>query len=224
MIIQNDENLMNKMSSLIKISFAIPVCNEHEELDRLIGQLVEYREEQDEIIVLCDTENTTNEVYEVLTKYRESTENMRHFTHSLSGDFATHKNFLNSQCTGDWIFQLDADEYLSETFLINLHNIVESNDEIDAIWVPRINTVEGLTDADIAKWGWNVNVDGWVNYPDYQCRLYKNSESIKWHKKVHEQLVGYSVSSFFPTIEKFSILHPKKIDRQRKQNAFYETL
>lgn len=215
---------MNKMSSLIKISFAIPVCNEHEELDRLIGQLVEHREEQDEIIVLCDAENTTNEVYEVLTKYRESTENMRHFTHSLSGDFATHKNFLNNQCTGDWIFQLDADEYLTETFLINLHNIVESNDEIDAIWVPRINTVEGLTDADIAKWGWNVNDDGWVNYPDYQCRLYKNSESIKWHKKVHEQLVGHSVSSFFPTIEKFSILHPKKIDRQRKQNAFYETL
>jgi len=215
------------MSNSIKISYAIPVCNEHEELDRLLSILVNNIEPNDEIVVLFDDDGWTDEVMDT---YREiqSTHNdiFGEYVnvHSLNGDFASHKNYLNSKCSGDWIVQLDADEYVSEVFLANIHTILEENSEIDVIWVPRINTVDGLTDADVKKWGWNVNSDGWVNWPDFQCRTYKNTPEIKWKNKVHEQLTGYTTSSNLPLIEALAIRHPKTIDRQRKQNNFYETL
>ena len=36
--------------------------------------------------------------------------------------------------------------------------------------------------------GWNVNDKGWVNWPDYQWRIWKNKPKIKWKNKVHEVL------------------------------------
>ena len=53
----------------MKISYAIPVCNEHEELKRLLNFLIENIREEDEIVIQCDQGNTTPEVYEVLSPY-----------------------------------------------------------------------------------------------------------------------------------------------------------
>ena len=50
----------------MKISYAIPVHNEHEELKRLLNFLIENIREEDEIVVQCDQGNTTPEVYKVL--------------------------------------------------------------------------------------------------------------------------------------------------------------
>jgi len=214
------------MKNSIKLSYAIPVCNEADELIRLLDLLIEHKQEQDEIIVVTDADSATPEVLSIIEDYEiiEGTDNIKVFRNSLNGNFAQHKNYLNSKCTGDWIVQLDADEYITETLLANIHTILESNTDVDAIWLPRVNTVEGLTQIDITKWGWNVNGEGHVNWPDFQCRLYKNKPEIKWKNKVHEQLTGYEASSNFPLIEAFAIQHPKTIDRQRKQNDFYETL
>ena len=56
--------------------------------------------------------------------------------------------------------------------------------------VPRVNTVDGLTQEHINKWRWNVNKKGWVNWPDYQTRIIQNSPKIKWQNKVHEQIIS----------------------------------
>ena len=96
--------------------------------------------------------------------------------------------------------------------------------QVDVILVPRVNTVEGLTDEHIQKWGWNVDENGWVNFPDYQWRIYKNSADIKWQNKVHETLIGYNTISNLPSIEELALYHPKTIDRQVKQNNYYDTL
>ena len=50
----------------MKISYAIPVCNEHKEIKKLLSFLIKYIDENDEIVVQCDQGNTTPEVYKVL--------------------------------------------------------------------------------------------------------------------------------------------------------------
>ena len=95
---------------------------------------------------------------------------------------------------------------------------------VDIVFVPRVNTVEGLTDEHINKWKWKVDEKGWVNFPDYQTRIYKNTEDVKWMNKVHERITGYSTFSNFPAEEQWSLYHHKQIDRQEQQNEFYETI
>jgi hypothetical protein len=105
-----------------------------------------------------------------------------------------------------------------------LPEILESND-VDAIWIPRINIVNGITPEHISKWGWNVNEDGWVNWPnDPQLRVYKNKPEIKWERKVHERLTGYKTISRLPDEKEFALWHVKEIDRQEKQNKFYSEI
>jgi hypothetical protein len=96
--------------------------------------------------------------------------------------------------------------------------------DVDVILVPRVNTVEGLTQDHIQKWGWKVNEKNWVNFPDPQWRVYKNNGAIRWENKVHEKLVGYDTISNLPWAEEFSIYHPKQIERQERQNDYYNTL
>ena len=141
----------------------------------------------------------------------------------LNKDFATYKNNLNSNCSGDYIFQIDADEVPSEHLVTYLTEVLENN-PVDVIFVPRINTVDGLTQTHIDKWKWNVNENGWINFPDYQMRIYKNSENIKWVKPVHETISGWETFSNFPAQEEWCLSHPKEIKRQEKQNKFYETI
>jgi cellulose synthase/poly-beta-1,6-N-acetylglucosamine synthase-like glycosyltransferase len=74
----------------------------------------------------------------------------------FDNDFAQWKNFLNSHCKGEWIFQLDADEYLTPDLIVNMEALLDSNTDKDMIVVPRINTVEGLTESHIQKWGWPI--------------------------------------------------------------------
>ena len=142
----------------------------------------------------------------------------------LNKDFASFKNNLKEHCSGDYIFQIDADE-IPDWYLIQyLPEILQSNPDNEVYLVPRVNTVEGLTDEHIKKWRWNVNKNGWVNWPDYQWRIWKNKPEIKWVNKVHERLEGFKTYSTLPQEPEFSIKHPKDIKRQEKQNNYYDTL
>jgi len=207
----------------MKISYAITTCNEVEETIRLVNQLLNYKGENSEIVVLLDTPKAPVE----LVEYLELQANEDYITlieSEFNNDFAQWKNFLNSNCKGEWIFQLDADEFLEPDLIVNLEDILETNIDKDMIVVPRINTVEGLTDTHIQKWRWNVNEKGWVNFPDVQTRIYKNSEKIGWVNKVHERIVGFESYTAFPADEVYCIKHPKTIERQERQNNYYDTL
>ena len=207
----------------MKLSYAITACNEVEETIRLVNQLLNYKEENSEIVVLLDTPKAPIELIE----YLELQANADHITlieSEFDNDFAQWKNLLNSQCKGEWIFQLDADEYLMPDLIVNMEALLDANTDKDMIIVPRINTVEGLTEAHIQKWGWNVNEKGWVNFPDVQTRIYKNKETIGWVGKVHERIGGFENYTSFPADEIYCIKHPKTIERQEKQNNYYETL
>jgi len=102
--------------------------------------------------------------------------------------------------------------------------LLEMNGDVDVMLVPRVNTVEGLTQDHIAKWKWSVNEKGWVNWPDYQWRLYRNDPKIKWINRVHERLEGFNQYATLPMGEGFALYHPKTIERQERQNNYYDTL
>lgn len=205
----------------MKISYAIPVHNEHEEIKRLLDYLLKNKRQEDEIVVQCDQGNTISKVYEVLKKYKDV---LKVVEFPLNGNFATFKNNLKNNCTGDYVFQIDADEYPEEYLMSTLSTIIESNGKVDIIWVPRINLVEGLTSEHIKKWGWVMNNKNRINFPDYQCRILKNVKRIKWKKKVHEILTGYKTFAYLPANDEFCLHHPKTIERQEEQNKFYKTL
>ena len=207
----------------MKLSYAITACNEVEETIRLVTQLLNYKGENSEIVVLLDTPKAPTELIEYLEI--QAKEDYIHLIESeFAGDFAQWKNFLNSHCNGEWIFQLDADEFLENDLIYNLEDILSNNDSKDLILVPRINTVEGLTEAHIQKWGWKVDEKGWVNFPDVQTRIYKNKETIGWAGKVHERIGGFESYTNFPFEEVYCIKHPKTIERQERQNSYYDEI
>lgn len=205
----------------MKISFAIPVHNEYEEIDRLLEHLLKYKREVDEIVVQCDEGNTTGNVYKVLDKYKN---NVRIIEFPLNRDFAAFKNNLKNNCTGEWIFQIDADEIPEEYLISMLPSILKQNPNTEVFWVPRINTVEGLRKEHIQRWGWQVDPNGRVNFPDYQCRILQNTPTIQWVSKVHEVLYGHKSQTQLPSNDEFCLIHPKSIERQEHQNKFYDTL
>lgn len=206
----------------MKISYAIPVCNEHEEIRRLLNLLIKNKRRQDQIVVQFDLGNTTREVYKIL--HEDFKNQIVCLGYPLKGNFAEFKNNLKSACTGDWIVQLDADELLDESFIQHMHHVLELNSNVDVFSIARINTVDGLTNEHIKKWGWNVDSKGWVNFPDYQMRILRNSTSIKWINKVHEKIIGHTSHACLPIDQEYCILHNKTIDRQEAQNKLYEKL
>jgi hypothetical protein len=206
----------------MKLSYAIPVCNESMEIQRLISFLLQTKRKDDEIVVLFDKTNGSKSVEEYLRSHSVNGE-FQWYSYDFDGHFGDMKNNLTEMCTGDYIFQIDADELPHAVLMENIHDILELND-IDVIVVPRVNTVEGLTPQHIQKWGWQVNENGWVNWPDYQWRIYKNSDDIKWVNKVHEKLEGYKTISNLPLDASMALYHPKTIERQEKQNEYYDTL
>ena len=84
----------------------------------------------------------------VLEKYEYGTyvqpRQLKVTTCEFRKDFSKLKNYTKEQCSGDYIFHIDADEIPNEILLKQLPEILEINDA-DLVWVPRINLVEGIT-------------------------------------------------------------------------------
>lgn len=257
------------------ISYLITVCDEHLELERLLNSMI-LTNERDEVVVIYDENKVTKEVMNILSNYipnvpiieDEKDNNLRYSYHpyNFQGDFSAYKNFGNSKCKNEWIFQIDADEEISSDLMENLADILETSaDDIDLVYVPRINTVKGITIEHIHKWGWLASKNEMIqdsdtfdkssgyyqllksynfiihenevedkinavyypiviNFPDYQSRLYRNKESIRWEGEVHEKIVGANIYSTFPIEMLCCLQHHKTIERQEKQNNLYDTL
>jgi glycosyltransferase involved in cell wall biosynthesis len=207
----------------MKISYAITVCNEKKEVKRLVDFLLYYKRPNDEIVILYDQKNGDEGVIRMLTKLNKLP-NFQVWRGFFDDNFAAWKNKLIEYCTGDYIFQIDADEIPNKVLIKHLPEILQANPDNEVYLVPRVNTVEGLTEAHVRQWKWNVNESGWINWPDYQWRVWKNKPNIFWKNKVHEKLDGFKTYSLLPAQEELALYHPKDIERQEKQNAYYDTL
>ena len=191
----------------MKISYAVTVCNELYEIQRLIHFLIRTKRPQDEIVVQMDLSKDDiknqpedkNQVFAYLMEHNTQG-TIRVVFFPLNNNFAAFKNNLTQECKGDYIFQIDADEVPNENLIAVLPDVLEENEDIDVFLIPRVNTVEGLTPEHITKWGWRVNDAGWVNWPDMQWRLWKNKPEIKWVNKVHERLDGFKTYTAMPDV------------------------
>ena len=206
----------------MKISYGITVYNEAEELKRLLEILHSSIDDQDEVVVCVDGDDDAVrfelDIYS--KKFADSYKFMKVYQRKLDKDFATHKNSVIENSMGDYIFHIDADEYPNEILLQQLKQILSIND-VDLVWIPRVNTVEGFTQEDVQKWGWRVSEQGWVNYPDYQARVFRNKKEIRWTRPLHEYITGCKTYSHLPPQEELSLYHPKTKQKQEQQNKFY---
>ena len=207
----------------MKLSYAITVCNELEEITNLLNFLIKYKREEDEIVILFDEKNGSPKVWDLFIELKGE-KNITYHSSIFKDHFADWKNYLTSLCSGDYIFQIDADETPHEILIEQLPEILKSNPDNEVYLVPRVNTVSGLTQKHITEWRWNVDEEDRVNWPDYQWRIWKNKPEIKWVNKVHEVLEGHKTYAPLPAMVEMSLFHPKDIKRQEKQNKYYNTL
>tara|TARA_B100001113_G_scaffold44207_1_gene31271 strand:- start:15360 stop:16013 length:654 start_codon:yes stop_codon:yes gene_type:complete len=205
----------------VKISYGITVHNEEKELNKLLEILVHKTDPEDEIVICVDGDDDgVRFVLDSWTQQYAHTKTIKVYQRKLDGDFAAHKNSVIENSTGDYVFHIDADEYPNEILLQQLKQILEIND-VDLVWIPRVNTIEGMQPHHIQKWGWRVTENNWVNYPDYQARVFRRDSEIRWTRPLHEYITGCKTYAHLPPHEELSLYHPKTIEKQEKQNMFY---
>lgn len=200
---------------MTRITYAICVCDEHRELDDLLHFLTKVKEPEDDINILVDSGRVTDAVRDVLERYKEQcTVNERKFC----GNFSDHRNYHQSLCTGDYIFVIDADEMPQEVLLKNIKQF-----DGDILAIPRINICPGYTSEWLQEHKFSMTNTGWINWPDFQLRYYKNNGQVKWSRGLHEYLTGGSVGKLDANPE-LALFHIKSVQRQDKQADLYKAL
>jgi glycosyltransferase involved in cell wall biosynthesis len=200
----------------MKISYAICVCNEHLELNSLLSFLSRVADNEDEINILVDSGKVTDEVRAVLKKFEKRiVVNERKFC----GNFSKHRNYHITKCKGEYIFVLDADEIPQEALVKNIRNF-----DSDILYVPRMNIIPGYTEEWCKRMKFSVNEVGWINWPDYQGRYFRNNGKILWSLGLHERLIGSDKVAQLQAIPQLALWHVKSVEKQDKQDAFYSNL
>lgn len=208
----------------MEISYTITVYNELEELEQLLSLLSLCKTNHDEIVIVHtykDEKEKQTENFKAIEELCKHVDIYKNY--HFQNKFAELKNYLNSFATKEFIINFDADEFASAD-TVKLWKQVISENNNDLYLVPRVNKVRDYTLDDVKKYNWQINQNGWINWPDYQPRIFKNNGKIKWEGNVHEQLMGQENTAALPADPRFAIIHNKDIDRQRKQNELYENI
>lgn len=205
----------------MKLSYAICVCNESRDLFSLVSFLLKVKDEEDEINVLIDTTHVTENVKNVIKYFGDKIVTCeREFD---DGDFAKHRNYHTTKCTGDYIFVIDPDEMPKEKLIRNVKKMLDDSNA-DLVLVPRINIHPGFTQEWLEKCKFRTNELDWINWPDYQGRVFKNSEQITWGKNLHETITGAERIINLQADPSIAMWHIKSIEKQDnrwKENGDY---
>lgn len=203
----------------MKLIYGITVCDEREEVLRLLKHITENTE--DDIVVQMDCNKFSDELFGEIAKFTTKV-----YCHPFENDFAKFKNELTDRCVlydADFIFQLDADEMITEKMIKNVKDIISSmRPDTDMIYVGRINTVKGITEEHIKRWNWSVDELGRINMPDFQGRIFRSN--LSWVNKVHEKINCPLNKTAFLNDEDYFIIHEKTIQKQELQNKQYEKI
>ncbi|WP_166332583.1 glycosyltransferase [Sphingobacterium chungjuense] len=214
--------IISFFTQIPSVTFGVTVCNEEHELERLLSHLCQHIHKNDEIIVLQDVTDPHAGVSTIIEKFKPR---VIHIEDKLNHDFSRFKNSLIKHATKDYLFQIDADEIPAITLLKKLHHFLRRHHKFDCFCVPRINIVHGIDETLLKKWNWKQNSEGYVNFPDYQMRLFKTAaKEIVWKNKVHEELHGFKRLMDLP-IESYNycLWHEKTVKKQIHQNDSYES-
>lgn len=149
-----------------KLSVALAVYNEGENLDRCLESVVGWADE----IVVVDGGSTDGTV-EIARKFESkiiATDN--------PAMFHLNKQRALDGSMGDWILQLDADEVVSEELRKEITDIISVRNSFSGYFIPRKNYFLGHW---LRKGG---------QYPDYVIRLFRRGNGRFPCQSVHEQI------------------------------------
>jgi len=191
------------------------VCNEYRELNTLLNFL-QKTVKNGEVIILVDSTKKCPERDFLLQSFTDYTVYYRDF----DGDFSAHRNFLCEKASGEYIFMLDADEVPTEILINSLDEITRQG--ADIVYIPRINICIGQTREWLKMREFTINELGWINWPDYQGRLFKSH--IRWQGKLHEKLEGSDKRMTINAEPLLALLHIKTVEKTDKQGELYKDL
>jgi glycosyltransferase involved in cell wall biosynthesis len=203
----------------MRLSYAVLVHNEGDSLAKLLAAIRKPARAFAWEIVLVDDFSTDPRTCEILSA--EQLAGTKVFKRALADDFAAQKNFLNEQCGGDYIFNLDADELPPLRLVAQADVYCRREPQVDVFELPRLNTIADASDADLSAWGKTRNALHHIDWPDWQQRLYRRVPSIRWQGRVHEKLSGYGSIMRFPAEPGFAIVHSKTRAQQMIAQAKY---
>lgn len=164
-----------------KLTLSMIVKNEEANLRTSLESIEDVVDE----IVIVDTGSKDN----TLKIANEFGAKVYHF--EWINDFSAARNFALKQSTGDWILYLDADERLEQRSISELKKVLDKNGLIGVNCF--INNVDEIT--------------GTPKFMKY-VRLFKNSDTIKFSGKVHEQIENSLIQNNYSIINsKIEIIH-----------------
>jgi glycosyltransferase involved in cell wall biosynthesis len=144
---------------------------------------------------------STDKTMEILSQYKCNV-----IQHPID-NFRDQKNRALEMCKADWIFIIDADEYLDEKLIKSIPELINNTENIDAYSIPRKNYIGG---------------DGPLGYPDYQTKLFKNNVRFVGNT-IHEGVLP-SCKKHVVVSNAGSVIHEKTWKRQEKQNRLYYSM
>mgnify|MGYP003635449719 FL=1 len=194
----------------MKLSYAICVCNESRDLFSLVSFLLKVKDEEDEINVLIDTAHVTDNVKSIIKYFGNKIVTCER---DFDGNFAEHRNFHLTKCSGDYIFIIDPDEMPKEKLIKGIKSAVKDSGA-DLIMIPRINIHPGFTQEFLEKCTFKTNELDWINWPDYICRVFPNKPGIKYGNDLHEVIVGYEKRVCLQADPSIAIWHIKSVEKQ----------
>lgn len=201
----------------MKISYTIQVCNESRELFSLLNLLTRLVDAEDEINVIVDSAHTTEKVTLVLEHFKERI----NVFPRVFDTFKKNLDFHIEKATGDYIFNIDADEMPQESLIKILKRVIEETGA-EIIAIPRINIHPDITEEEAVQFGFNVNEAGFINWPDYQTRIYKKCDHVYWTDELHTKLTGSDKVVAVKAVASVALWHIKSMDKQKsrwKKNA-----
>jgi len=196
----------------MKYSICMITLNDIECIEKTLQNLCPFI--NDEFIIIDG--GSSDGTLELIEKYANNY-NIMLFSESWNDDFSYQKNLAIEKAKNKWILWVDADETYEYVFLCQLPWYIwdAERNGVDCIYVPRINTIEGLPDEELQKYtqeqGWQMSGFRWINYPDTQQQIFKSN--CKFVGRSHERIVGASRES---SLVGQHILHPKTKDRQQR--------
>lgn len=148
-----------------KLTFAITACNEINELKKLVATIANsFDKNICDIKIFLDINNSNEHMNNVISTILNVDHHILFHENALrlipikfNSDFSEFKNQIIDYCDSDYIFQIDADELPSEYLIKTLPAIIDENPDLEIMYVPRINTVDNITDDLVKKWHWNIS-------------------------------------------------------------------
>jgi hypothetical protein len=222
----------------IPIVYGVTVCNEYVELERLLKQLTRNIDKNDKIIIQVDNLSSNDKVTKVIEEYKTiiSPNQFKVIYFNLDNHFANFKNnLLKNSGTEGYFFQIDADEYLSDSLMKNLKFYLANNLDADLILVPRANYYindEIVKDEKLSRILHKIykkiktNSYGMYRWPSMQPRIINLSNpNLHYIKKVHETITGAQVTKEIPSdiiIDGMYLVHIKTFQKQETQKEYYK--